>query len=343
MEWIRVAPGAARFERLPSGQPFFAWGFNYSRSNRPLEDFWESEWSELVQDFAEMKALGANAVRIHLQLGTFLRDPSTPNQEALDRLDRVVTLAEDVGLYLDVTGLGAYRKADTPDWYFALEEEERWTAHATFWEAVAERLAGSPAVLCYDLMNEPIVPSARIEPEQLLVGELGGYHFIQHISLDRAGRPREEIARAWLRRMTAAIRRHDTRHLITLGALPSVPDWGHFSGFTPELLAEELDFVSVHVYPEETKPAQAVEVVRGFVTRKPLLIEETYPLHASAQTLEGFFRETNALVAGWLGFYTGNSPADVAAPEDIPEAIERDWLELFQRLGPEVAPRDETR
>ncbi len=334
MEWVRVSEDGARFEQAPSGRPFVPWGFNYSRGDLLLEDVWASEWPEIAADFREMKALGANVVRIHLQLGRFLRDPATPDAEALDRLERMAALAEEVGLYLDVTGLGAYRKTDVPAWYFALDEEARWAAHAAFWEAVAARLAGSPAVFCYDLMNEPLVPSGRLAPEALLDGEFGGYHFLQQISLDQAGRQREEIARAWIRRLTGAIRRHDERHLITLGALPPAPGWGHFSGFAPDLLAAELDFVSVHVYPAEGKIAEAVAVVRSFAVGPPLLIEETYPLFAGPEAFETFFREADALAAGWIGFYTGRSPEDVAEPADVPEAIEKAWLELFQRLRP---------
>jgi hypothetical protein len=332
-EWIRPASDAPRFEHVPSGRPFRAWGFNYTRGDRLLEDFWESEWPELAEDFREMEALGANVVRIHLQLGKFLRDPETPDEAALDRLERLAELAEEVGLYLDVTGLGAYRKADTPAWYFGLDEEARWAAHATFWEAVAERLAGSPAIFCYDLINEPVAPASVVEPDQLLPGEFGGYHFIQQLTLDPAGRSPGEIARAWIRRMTAAIRRHDAYHPITVGALPPAPGFGHFSGFTPELLAEELDFVSVHVYPEEEKIAEAVTVVKGFAVGKPLLVEETFLLYSGEEGFERFFRETEGFVAGWIGFYWGRSPEELAQPEDIRAALERAWVELFQRLG----------
>jgi Cellulase (glycosyl hydrolase family 5) len=334
LERVRLDRDGLDFEQVPSGRRFVPWGFNYTRGDRLLEDFWESEWPEIVADFREMRTLGANVVRVHLQLGRFLRDPATPDAGALDRLERLAGLAQETGLYLDVTGLGAYRAADVPAWYFALDEDARWAVHATFWEAVAARLAASPAVFCYDLMNEPVVPVGRLEPDALLDGEFGGYHFIQRISLDQAGRPREEIARAWVRRLTEAIRRHDAHHLITLGALPPAPGWGHLSGFAPELLAAELDFVSVHVYPEEGKVAEGVDVVRSFALGPPLVIEETYLLSAQPESFEAFFRQVGDAAAGWLGFYTGRAPEDVAEPADVRQALEKAWLELFLRLRP---------
>ena len=39
----------------------------------------------------------------------------------------------------------------------SLDERPRWDVQARFWEAVARACADSPAVFCYDLMNEPVV------------------------------------------------------------------------------------------------------------------------------------------------------------------------------------------
>ena len=45
--------------------------------------------------FQEMKSLGANVVRIHLQFGTFMESPTKPRQSSLDQLARLVKLAEE--------------------------------------------------------------------------------------------------------------------------------------------------------------------------------------------------------------------------------------------------------
>lgn len=39
---------------------------------RLLEDYWAEEWETVAQDFREIRDLGANVVRIHLQLGRFM-------------------------------------------------------------------------------------------------------------------------------------------------------------------------------------------------------------------------------------------------------------------------------
>jgi hypothetical protein len=67
---------------------FVAWGFNYDHDEkgRLLEDYWTAEWPKVEEDFHEMKELGANVVRVHLQVGKFMRQPDAPNDVSLDRL-----------------------------------------------------------------------------------------------------------------------------------------------------------------------------------------------------------------------------------------------------------------
>src|SRR5262249_59940186 len=99
-------------------------------------------------------------------------------------------LAGRRGLYRDVTGLGCYHKKDAPAWYDKLSEADRWEVQARFWEGVAKRCAASPAVFCYDLMNEPVVPGGKRKDGEWLRPPFGGKHFVQFIKLDPGKRPR---------------------------------------------------------------------------------------------------------------------------------------------------------
>jgi hypothetical protein len=247
LELIRPSKDGTHFVGA-SGRRFVVWGVNYDRDDagRLLEDYWDKEWGTVVEDFKEIKALGANVVRVHLQLAKFLDARDRPNAKNLARLGRLVRLAEDTGLYLDVTGLGCYHKKDVPAWYDKLGEAGRWGVQERFWQAVAGACKDSPAIFCYDLMNEPILPGDKKETEWL-AGELGGKFFVQRITLDLAGRSREEVARRWVKKLTAAIRKVDDRHMITVGVIP----WAHvFKGAKPLFYApgvgDPLDFVSVH-------------------------------------------------------------------------------------------------
>src|SRR5581483_5637826 len=128
MEGVQLSRDKQHFVLDKSGRRFLPWGFNYDhdQQGRLLEDYWDTEWAKVQKDFAEMKKLGANVVRIHLQLGKFLEGPDKPNPKALDRLAELLKLAERERLYLDLTGLGCYHKKDVPEWYDKLAEQERW-------------------------------------------------------------------------------------------------------------------------------------------------------------------------------------------------------------------------
>jgi hypothetical protein len=254
------------------------------------------------------------------------------NEQALDRLGKLVRLAEEVGLYLDLTGLGCYHRADVPAWYDRLAEKGRWDVQARFWRAVAARCAQSPAVFCYDLMNEPVVPGGRRKEGDWLPAPFAGKHFVQFITLDQQDRPRPEIARQWVRHLAAAVREKDRRHLITVGLV----DWsldrpGLTSGFVPEKLVGDLDFVSVHLYPKAGKGKDALDTLAGFAVGKPVLIEETFPLACSPQELGEFIEASGKHAAGWIGFYWGKPPEELRRSKEIGDALTLGWLELFQK------------
>jgi len=333
-EWVRVANDARSFVLDPSGKTFVPWGFNYDHDDggHLIEDYWDAEWQTVEQDFHEMKQLGANVVRVHLQLGRFMEAPDRSNARALDRLGRLVGLAERVNLYLDLTGLGCYHKKDVPPWYDGLTEKARWDVQARFWEAVAARCAASPAVFCYDLMNEPVVPGGDKRRDDWLGKAFAGKHFVQFIALERGGRERPAVARAWVRHLVAAIRRHDRRHMITVGLVPwSLDRPGLSSGFVPEKIAGDLDFISVHVYPERGRVDEALETLRGFAVGKPVVVEETFPLKCGAPELEQFIDRSREVAAGWIGFYWGKTPEECRRAGTIRDAIVLAWLDLFQK------------
>jgi aryl-phospho-beta-D-glucosidase BglC (GH1 family) len=282
-------------------------------------------------DFAEIRQLGANVVRIHLQVGRFMQGPSEPNAASLDQLERLLRLAEREQLYIDLTGLACYHKADVPAWYDALPEQTRWDVQACFWEAVAACCAQSPAVFCYDLMNEPVLPGDKKETDWL-AGEFAGSCFVQRISLDLAGRTREQVAKAWVNRLAKAIRSQDSSRLITVGVIPWVLTFPQAKPlFYSKDVAEHLDFTSVHFYPETGKIDEAVTALAAYNIGKPIVVEETFPLKCSPAELDEFIQKSRTLAAGWIGFYWGKTPDEYRQSNTIPDALTLGWLELFQR------------
>ncbi len=258
-----------------------------------------------------------------------------PNQfkaAALTRLSQLLELAERRGIYLDVTGLACYRPQDRAAWYDAMSDKDRWATQERFWEGIAATCAKSPAVFCYDLMNEPIAFGER--KDGWYTGRLGGFDYIQRLSLDRHGRSPDEIARQWARQMVAAIRKQDRQHLITIGMLPM---WG----LSPPAVGPALDFIAVHIYPEKRKTDEALETLKRFDLGKPILVEETFPLSCGVPELRQFLLRSRGLAAGWIGHYPYESSAELESLRKskkitISQSLYLSWFELFREIGPEM-------
>jgi len=338
-ECIRVSQDGRRFVLPGSGSDFRPWGFNYDHdaSNRLLETYWIQEWNAVAGDFEEMKQLGANTVRIHLQVSRFMKSARNPNRKSLAQLARLLTLAEQTGLYLDVTGLGCYDKKDVPNWYNKLNEEQRWEVQARFWEAVAETCKGSPAVFCYDLMNEPVLTEDK-KDRDWTPGAFGDRYFVQRLTLDFRGRSPKEIAQAWVDRLVAAIRKHDQRRLVTVGAIPWAMTWPNAKPLFYSLeVSKNLNFVSVHFYPKHDEVGKALKALTVYDIGKPIVIEEMFPLSCSVAELDQFIDGSRPMAAGWIGFYWGKTIAEYKHEQrSIEGSITLDWLEYFVRKTPAI-------
>ena len=334
LPWITVTTDQTGFTLEQQDKQFSPWGFNYDhdQQGRLIEDYWEMEWEKVERDFRSMKKLGANVVRVHLQFGKFMDSAAEPNKKQLAQLGKLVALAEDVGVYLDLTGLGCYHKSDVPVWYDELDEQDRWEAQAKFWESVAATCNESPAIFCYDLMNEPVVPGGKRKAGDWLGPAFGGKHFVQVICLDQKDRPRAQIAQQWIKHLVKAIRTKDERHLVTVGLV----DWsldrpGLTSGFVPKAIAADLDFLCVHLYPEAGKLDDNLKTLNGFSVGKPLVIEETFPLKCSMDEFSQFIEQSRKHSAGCIGFYWGQMPDELRKSTTIGDWMTLGWLEFFEQ------------
>ena len=337
--WVEVSQDRTHFVTKETGEPILFWGANYDRDTqmRLLDDYWEEEWDTVVEDFDEMKALGLNVVRIHLQAGRFLDSPTQANAKALEQLAKLVQVAEERGLYLYVTGLACYKKPNIPAWYDALNEKERWAAQATFWKHVARTCASSPAVFCYDLMNEPLVPGKQTD-DWLTPEGLEDLFYVQNITRTPNGRSSHEIAKAWIDCLAAAIRSEDQRHLITVGVIPWAMVWPNAKPlFYDPTVADNLDFASVHFYPEGQKIEEALRALKVYAIGKPLVVAEMFPLKCSFEEMGRFIDGSKPITQGWISFYWGKTIEDYAqiSSPTIGEAGMRKWLEYFQSKHPE--------
>jgi len=325
------------FRQQGTDEGFYVWGVNYDhdRDGQLIEDYWHDDWQILEEDFDEIKALGANVVRVHLQLARFMKTANEPNEDNLNKLTDLLKLAEEKELYLNLTGLGCYHKQDVPDWYDEMNEAERWQVQANFWKAIAKTCQHSPAVFCYDLMNEPVLGGGKNDDKWLAGEPLGGKYFVQRITLSPGDRTREEIAAAWVKTLTDAIREVDRQTLVTVGVIPWAHVWPNAKPlfYGPEV-SGPLDFVSVHFYPEEGKVDKAVAALKVYDIGKPLVIEEFFPLKCSLEEAEQFLSETRSVTDGLTSFYWGTTREEYEESGTMQGAIVARWLERFEALSP---------
>lgn len=338
LERIQVSADSRYFVGEKTGRRFTPLGFNYDHDEffRLLEDYWHDEWAKVKKDFADMRAAGANIVRIHLQMAKFFLAPDALNERELQQLDRLVVLARSQGLYLDLVGLGCYHGWEVPSWYNNMSDRERWQVQAFFWETLTLRYLDEPAIFCFDLMNEPVVPGKKREAGAWLGAEFAGKTYIQFITLDGTQRPNYEVALEWLECLSQVIRRHDNKRLITVGLVDwSLKNSRIKSGFFPDRIVHAVDFISAHLYPEAGKPEEMLKKLNGFCVGKPVIIDETFHLKCSIAEQEWFLREAAKRAQGFLGFYTDSElppedPLERVSWHDTRHRVVQEWLLIFR-------------
>ena len=281
---IRVAPDARSFV-TEQGRPFVPFGVNYFRPGTGwAPQVWKSFDPEATrQDFARLKELGANCVRVFLTFGSFYKAPGVLDANGLARFDQFLSLAEGAGLYVHPTGPDHWE--GLPAWAAGdrLADERVLTALEAFWRLFAARYRGRHVVFAYDLLNEPEVgwdtPAMHRQwnawlaerygsPEAVAKawGRTNGMPALGEIPVPPAKeapgsselldyqRFREYVADEWTRRQATAIRAADPEVMVTVGLIQwSVPvllsGVQHYSGFRPERQARFLDFLDIHFYP----------------------------------------------------------------------------------------------
>lgn len=218
-------------------RPFPLRGVNYYPQASPWLAFWPAYNPAIIeQDLGRIEALGLNTVRIFvpypLPAAAPLADgqPADVDSEALfrqnlaDFLDR----AESHHLKVIVT-LFDFRT----DYQILL-----WPNADRALEAVVPYFAHHPAILAWDLKNEP--------------------------DLDQPGNT-PEMVNAWLAHIAWQVRRLDANHLITIG-------WSQSEAAAQ--LAEAVDFVSFHAYGPPADLPEKYAQLRTAVPHKPIVLTE---------------------------------------------------------------------
>ena len=208
-----------------------------------------------------IRQMGVNTVRTHLQFRDVMATCTTVKPNAVADLQLLLRRLQETGLYVQLVGLSSWLgddgdRAAQLSCYADATEADRWTMQATFWRAVASAVAGSSAVLGLDLMNEPMVPgpgaveSCWLPQAGNVCGPVpaGSATYSQRIAKSLGTRSATDVGKAWVKKMTDAIRPVDPTHNITLGCFAGMT----CAGMSPAVqAATEIDYLSPHVYPKD--------------------------------------------------------------------------------------------
>jgi endoglucanase len=164
--------------------------------------FWKTYQDNYITraDISFIKRSGFNSVRVPFSYRLFVSDGSGPRLEGpgYELLDRVVDWCRREGLYviLDMHAAPGGQTGDNIDDSFAypflFESRESQELTVNLWRKIAARYRNEPAVIGYDLLNEPIAP------------------YFDTASLNKKLEP-------LYRMIVKAIREVDSNHLIFLG------------------------------------------------------------------------------------------------------------------------------
>jgi len=253
------------------GKPFVPFGVTYYRPGTGwAPQVWKDFDLEATrQDFARMKDLGVNCVRVFLSYGSFYKEPDRLDAAGLAKFDQFLAIAEAAGIYVHPTGPDLWE--GPPGWPVGgLEDEKTLAALETFWRLFAARYRARSVIFAYDLRNEPSVGWGGLEaPWNQWLKDKYGADAAQHAipipsasdalknaSLLEFQSFREHLADEWTRRQASAIKAADPAALVTVGmiqwSVPALlPSLSQYSAFRPARQARYLDYLTIHFYPLE--------------------------------------------------------------------------------------------
>jgi hypothetical protein len=286
MPFVEVDPqSSTAFRERGTDKPFVAIGVNYfDHQTGWAPKLWQRfDETRVREQLALLRDQGFNTIRVFITLQSFEREAGALTPEGRDRFRQLLDLCKQCSIYVIPTGPELWE--GRPDWCSGdrFADEAMLAAEESWWRAFTAAFAGEPAILAWDLANEPAVgwtsPAMQSKWNEWLVAR---YHTREAIAaawntpldkLEPAGqieappaKPargnrklldyqhfREHLGDAWARRMTAAIRAVDRNHMVTIGQIQwasplLLPSIQHYAGFDLRSSAKYVDFTTIHFY-----------------------------------------------------------------------------------------------
>ncbi len=215
-------------------------GINYYPQEHPWDTFNEKVDSTiLTNDFNIIKDLNLNTIRVFVGYDDFGK--ATVNDIKLKRLETLLDHAHKADVKVMITLFDFYGDYDM----------KNWTLTNKHLKSVVSRVKDHPALLAWDIKNEP--------------------------NLDFENRGEEKVL-SWLSQTIKAVKKIDSIHPVTIG-------WSNTESALK--LEKEVDFISYHYY-EDVDDLSAAHKALENQTAKPVVLQEIgLPSYDGLWTLNG--------------------------------------------------------
>jgi len=369
---ITISPDHHSFLESSTNHVFVPFGTNYFD---PQTGWAPKIWSQFNPDrvehhFALMQGIGVNTARVFLAATIFQPNAQTISEDALKKLDALISIARRHQIRLILTGPDAWE--GSPDYW---QPSRYCSAQALevlnlFWTTVGRRYRNDGTILAWELLNEPHLPWSDPEmqkrwnkpiPDDKLDSNQPALVEYQHF--------REQLADQWMQTQVDALRAADPTHLITIGYI----QWSYplilsankpsgYSAFNPQRQAKFLDFLTMHFYPLLGEPLANDQTTRRNLRYlqaalascnnlgKPVILGEfgwygggpsqSHPpltQQQQADFLEKEIQSTRPLCAGWLSWAFADTPTstDITLRSGLfdPDLHPKSWADTFSHLA----------
>ncbi len=262
------------------GELFVPWGANYFVPGTGwAPKLWATYDEDRARDdFAKMRDLGVNVVRVFATWMSFVESETRVNEEGFDKFDSMLRIAWENGILLHPTGPDhwegqpAFMRGDAN----YIMSEHLLRAAENYWREMARRYKNDERIFAFDALNEPAVwPNERfwaewgnlveargkgegwlLSPEQFPARREWPPKGMAPEAILAIEQLRNRFGNAWLRRMVDAMHTGGNTTLTTCGFLQSTFPLRGSCGFHLTEPASLLDFISIHYYPGDITAAQ---------------------------------------------------------------------------------------
>ena len=157
--FIQVSADGRGFTEGPGGPRFVPFGCNYFDPKTGwAPKIWKLyDHERVARHFGQIAGAGLSAIRVFLDMGILNPAPGEYSAEGFGKADDMVKTAAAAGLRIIFSGPNtwhgtpAHRRGDP----YTDPRQIEFTH--LLWQKIAERWGNEPAVMTWDLFNEPIV------------------------------------------------------------------------------------------------------------------------------------------------------------------------------------------